>query len=88
MIQVIKDRVEYNLQHHFLIRQTRVNPEYNFNKLGLSPMEKLELLLYIEREFGIEFSEEEIHSIGTVSDLIKHTDWHYSQQHHFHEWSN
>lgn len=52
------------------IKGKTVTPESNLSELGLDSLDKAEILIKIEDEFGIEFSEEEMGKVKTVNDLL------------------
>jgi len=47
-----------------------VRPELNLEDSGLDSFARIELILVIEQEFGIELSDAESANIATVADLI------------------
>lgn len=51
------------------IKGKEVTPESNLKDLGLDSLDKADIMISIEDEFGIEFEEEEMLSVTTVSDL-------------------
>ena len=47
-----------------------IRPELNLEDSGLDSFARIELILVIEQEFGIELSDAESANIATVADLI------------------
>jgi acyl carrier protein len=52
------------------IKGQQITPESDLSSLGLDSLDKAELLINIEDEFHIEFTEEEMTKIKTVNDLL------------------
>ncbi len=52
------------------IKGKNVTPDSNLSDLGLDSLDKAEILIKIEDEFGIEFTEEEMSEVKTVNDLL------------------
>ena len=46
-----------------------IRPELNFEDSGLDSFARIELILLIEQEFGIELSDAESASVTTVADI-------------------
>ena len=47
-----------------------IRPELNLEDSGLDSFARIELILVIEQEFGIELSDSESANIATIADLI------------------
>jgi acyl carrier protein len=52
------------------IKDQAVTPESDLSALGLDSLDKAEIMINIEDQFGIEFTEDEMTKIKTVKDLI------------------
>ena len=50
---------------------TAVTLECTFDSLGLNPLDMVEVFLGIEREFDMEFDEEDCESMRTVNDIVE-----------------
>ena len=48
-----------------------IKPDLNLEASGLDSFARIELILVIEEEFGIELSDSESANISTIDDLIK-----------------
>jgi acyl carrier protein len=48
-----------------------IKPDLNLEASGLDSFARIELILVIEEEFGIELSDSESANIATIDDLIK-----------------
>lgn len=53
------------------IKDADLNPQDELTSLGLDSLDKAEIMINIEDEFGIEFDEEEMLDVKTVEDLHK-----------------
>ncbi|MDD4532392.1 MAG: acyl carrier protein [Bacilli bacterium] len=53
------------------IKNADLKPEDELTSLGLDSLDKAEIMINIEDEFGIEFDEEEMLDVKTVEDLHK-----------------
>jgi len=62
LIKVIAEKTKLNADD--------VRPELNLEDSGLDSFARIELILVIEQEFGIELSDAESANIATVADLI------------------
>lgn len=51
------------------IKGKEITPESNLKDLGLDSLDKADIMIRIEDEFGIEFEEAEMLSVNTVADL-------------------
>lgn len=59
------------LQKHFMVKRPFIRPYKKINKdLGLTPLEFIEMLTYVEDEFNVALNDHEISHIHTVSDLV------------------
>jgi len=52
------------------IKAEDVDPKADLSSLGLDSLDKAEIMINIEDEFGIEFSEDEMGKIKTIDDLL------------------
>jgi acyl carrier protein len=70
MKDLVTDRIAYILEKHFLITQGGVLASYRrLEALGLNTMEKMELIWYLEQEFELLLSDEEVYGIQTIGEL-------------------
>jgi len=53
------------------IKDIDLNPQDELTSLGLDSLDKAEIMINIEDEFGIEFDEEEMTDVKTIEDLHK-----------------
>ncbi|MCI2069209.1 MAG: phosphopantetheine-binding protein [Bacilli bacterium] len=53
------------------VKGQNVTPESDLASLGLDSLDKAEILINLEDEFKIEFTEEEMTKIKTVNDLAQ-----------------
>ena len=53
------------------IKNSELNPQDELTSLGLDSLDKAEIMINIEDEFGIEFDEEEMIDVKTIEDLHK-----------------
>ena len=51
------------------IKNQEIKPENDLTSLGLDSLDKAEIMINIEDEFGIEFDEDEMLQVKTVADL-------------------
>jgi len=49
----------------------QVNEDLNFEESGLDSFARIELILVVEEEFGIELSDSESANVTTVSDIVE-----------------
>jgi acyl carrier protein len=67
------DRVIAVLQKTLMLDRGRFVPSALLvDDLGVSSLDRFELLMDLEQEFSIDFSETELVSVRTVGDLIEH----------------
>lgn len=67
----IEGRVRAVLQKSLLVSDDRLAPEANLvDDLGLTSLDRFEVVMGIEEEFGIEMTGEEQETIKTVNDLV------------------
>jgi acyl carrier protein len=67
-----EDRVRRTLQRALFLSDDQIAHNASFgDDLAVSSLDRLEIMMAIEDEFGIELTEEEQASIKTVNDLIK-----------------
>ena len=52
------------------LKNKEIRPEDSLKSLGLDSLDKADIMIRIEDEFNIEFTEDEISSIDTVAKLI------------------
>ncbi len=52
------------------VKATDVDPSADLSSLGLDSLDKAEIMINIEDEFGIEFTEDEMVKIKTINDLL------------------
>jgi len=52
------------------VKTNDVDPKADLSSLGLDSLDKAEIMINIEDEFGIEFSEDEMTKIKTIDDLL------------------
>ncbi len=80
MKDLVKSRIEYILHKHFLINENVIlNSYHKLGQMDLNQMEQMELLWYVEREFDIEFTDNEVINVQTIGDLIQFTTSHLSK---------
>ncbi|MCH4236213.1 MAG: acyl carrier protein [Bacilli bacterium] len=53
------------------LKVDEVKPEAELRELGLDSLDLVELMMELEEEFGIEFSNDEMIEFKTVSDVYK-----------------
>ena len=67
----IEGRVRAVLQKSLLVGEDKLAPEANLvEDLGLTSLDRFEVVMGIEEEFGIEMTGEEQETIKTVNDLV------------------
>lgn len=52
------------------LKNKEIRPEDSLKSLGLDSLDKVDIMIRIEDEFNIEFTEDEMSSIDTVAKLI------------------
>lgn len=52
------------------LKNKEIRPEDSLKSLGLDSLDKADIMIRIEDEFNIEFTEDEMSSIDTVAKLI------------------
>ena len=52
------------------MKNKEIRPEDSLKSLGLDSLDKADIMIRIEDEFNIEFTEDEMSSIDTVAKLI------------------
>ena len=52
------------------LKKKEIRPEDSLKSLGLDSLDKADIMIRIEDEFNIEFTEDEMSSIDTVAKLI------------------
>lgn len=52
------------------VKAEDVDPKADLSSLGLDSLDKAEIMINIEDEFGIEFTEDEMGKIKTIDDLL------------------
>ena len=68
----IESRVKAIIVEKFGVSESEVTPEANFtNDLSADYLDRVELIMEIEDEFGIAIPEEEAEKIATVGDAVK-----------------
>ena len=61
------------LVEEFSIDEDKITLEAEFvNDLGINSLELADLVLLCEDEFGLEFSEDDIHKFITVGDVVEY----------------
>ena len=73
----IEARVRAVLQKSLLVGDDKLTPEANLvEDLGLTSLDRFEVVMGIEEEFGIEMTGEEQEIIKTVNDLVMYVTSH------------
>ncbi|MBR5335073.1 MAG: acyl carrier protein [Bacteroidaceae bacterium] len=68
----IETRVKQIIVEKFGVSESQVTPEASFtNDLSADSLDRVELIMEIEDEFGISIPEEQAENIATVGDAIK-----------------
>ena len=67
---IISERLISVIGQKTKLNSDDVRPELNLEDSGLDSFARIELILVIEQEFGIELSDAESANIATVADLI------------------
>lgn len=55
---------------HDLLKVNEIKPEMELKSLGLDSLDLVEVMMKIEEEFDIEFSNDEMLSFATVADVL------------------
>lgn len=69
--QAIKVVLKKIFKKHFLLKFHFLNNNLHLADMGLNPLEKLELIFYLEEKFKISVEDQEIDQLHTVGDLIR-----------------
>ncbi|MBR5893584.1 MAG: acyl carrier protein [Bacteroidaceae bacterium] len=68
----IEARVKQIIVEKFAVMESQVTPEASFtNDLSADSLDRVELIMEIEDEFGISIPEDQAENIATVGDAIK-----------------
>ena len=68
----IETRVKQIIVEKFGVSESQVTPEASFtNDLSADSLDRVELIMEIEDDFGISIPEEQAENIATVGDAIK-----------------
>jgi len=67
----INDRLSTIIDEKTKLSKDDIRPDLNLESSGLDSFARIELILVIEEEFGIELSDSESADIATVDDIIK-----------------
>ena len=71
----IESRVKAIIVEKFGVSESEVTPEANFtNDLSADSLDRVELIMEIEDEFGISISEDQAEKIATVGDAVKYVE--------------
>ena len=77
----IESRVKAIIVEKFGVAESQVTSEANFtNDLSADSLDKVELIMEIEDEFGITIPEDEATEIATVGDAVKFVEERVAQQ--------
>jgi acyl carrier protein len=70
-----QDRIKQVLARALMIDSARITPEAHLvEDLGVTSLDRFELLMGLEEEFGIDIPEEGQESLKTVGDLSRYID--------------
>ena len=73
----IADRVKAIIVDKLTVDENEVTPTAEFSKdLGADSLDKVELIMEFEKEFGITIPDEEAEKITTVGDAVKYIEEH------------
>lgn len=72
IISVLKNIIEKESKKSI----NNFNTDMSFTDLGIESMERIRIVIQVEREFGVELSETEASSIETIGDLVKFIETH------------
>lgn len=53
-----------------LLKVEKIEPEMELKALGLDSLDLVEVMMRLEKEFGIEFSNDEMLGFSTVADVV------------------
>jgi len=67
----IEQRLKTLISKKTKLNEEDVNADLNFEDSGLDSFARIELILLIEEEFDIEFSDSESASVATYTDIVK-----------------
>ena len=71
----IEARVKQIIVEKFAVMESQVTPEASFtNDLSADSLDRVELIMEIEDEFGISIPEDQAEKISTVGDAIKYVE--------------
>lgn len=65
-----KRKLDSILKRHFLVHPHLLKRNKYLEDIGLTKLEKLEMLNYVEREFNIQLSEQDERRIKTLDDTL------------------
>ncbi|MES2732253.1 MAG: acyl carrier protein [Bacteroidota bacterium] len=72
MKKQITSKVKRIFKSHFLINIRKpIAHAYLTRDMQINPMEFLEMIFYVENEFGIELQDKDLQQIQTVADLVQ-----------------
>jgi acyl carrier protein len=71
MVSVVNQRFNKIFKQHFLITPAQLKVRRKLQDLGLNQLELNEVFFYLETEFKIDLSDNEVQSILTVGDALK-----------------
>ena len=69
-MRVSADAIAQIISTQFKIERNKILPEVSFDDLGLDSLSQVELALSLEKELGINISDDELSQISTVSDIV------------------
>ncbi len=73
----VADRVRKIVTEHLGVEESKVGEASNFvDDLGADSLDKVELVMAFEEEFGCEIPDEEAEKIQTVGDAVKYIEQH------------
>jgi acyl carrier protein len=67
----IKSTLKKIFRKRFLINYVYLSNNLHLKEIGLNAMEKLEMVYYLESEFNITLSDQEVIALRTVGDTIR-----------------
>ena len=67
--QSIFERVQEMIVDRFGVQEDKVTTSMTFDDLGADSLDVVDLIMDLEEELGIEFSDEELMSIHTMKDV-------------------
>jgi acyl carrier protein len=71
MVSVVNQRFNKIFKQHFLITPSQLKVRRKLQDLGLNQLELNEVFFYLETEFKIDLTDNEVQSILTVGDALK-----------------